>query len=163
MSEPGSELQLEFRQANLFEIETAPDDAERPEGYRRRLVRIGPLIGAQQMGMTIYELEKGQAVCPYHYEVGQEEWLFVLSGRPSLRDPDDEFELEPGDVYLFPEGEEGAHKVTNHRDEVARIAMLSNKDEPSIAFYPDSGKVGIYPEGKLFRLADEVDYFDGET
>jgi hypothetical protein len=30
-------------------------------------------------------------------------------------------------------------------------------------FYPDSGKVGIFPPGKLFRLAEEVDYWDGET
>jgi len=41
--------------------------------------------------------------------------------------------------------------------------MLSNTDEPSVAFYPDSGKIGLWPAGKLFRLADEVDYFDGET
>jgi len=53
--------------------------------------------------------------------------------------------------------------VTNNGDEVARIAMLSNTDEPTIAFYPDSGKIGVWPEGKLFRLADEVDYFDGEA
>jgi uncharacterized cupin superfamily protein len=152
----------DYTQVNLFEVE-AEEDGERPEGYRRGRVRIGPLIGAEEMGMTIYELEKGEAVCPYHYELGREEWLFVLSGRPSLRDPDDEFELEPGDVYLFPEGEDGAHKVTNYRDEVARIAILSNKDEPVIIIYPDGGKVGIHPGGKYFRLADEVDYFEGET
>jgi hypothetical protein len=41
--------------------------------------------------------------------------------------------------------------------------MLSNKEEPSVSFYPDSGKVGVWPAGKLFRLADQVDYFDGEV
>ena len=41
--------------------------------------------------------------------------------------------------------------------------MLSNKDEPAIAVYPDSGKIGVFPPGKLFRLADEVDYWDGEV
>ena len=66
-------------------------------------------------------------------------------------------------MVLFPEGEEGAHKVTNNGEDVARIAMLSNTDEPSVSFYPDSGKIGFWPDGKLFRLADEVDYFDGET
>jgi uncharacterized cupin superfamily protein len=161
VSEGGIEY-TDYSRINIFEVD-AEEDGERPEGYRRRRVRIGPLIGAEEMGMTIYELEKGEAVCPYHYEFGREEWLLVLSGRPSLRDPDDEFELEPGDVYLFPEGEEGAHKVTNHGDEVARIAMLSNKDEPVITIYPDGGKVGLRPVGKYFRLADDVDYFDGET
>ncbi len=52
--------------------------------------------------------------------------------------------------------------MTNNGEDRARIAMLSNKDEPSITFYPDSGKIGFWPDGKLFRLADEVDYWDGE-
>ena len=72
-------------------------------------------------------------------------------------------ELAPGDLVVLPEGEEGAHKVTNDTEEPVRIAMLSNSEEPSVAFYPDSGKIGLWPAGKLFRLADEVDYFDGEV
>ena len=147
---------------NLYEVETGPV-AGRPAGYEMSRVRVGDLIGASALGLSVYDLPPGQSAFPYHYEIGREEWLIVLSGRPTLRDPDGEYQLEPGDLVVFPEGEEGAHKVTNNGDEVARIAMLSNTDEPTIAFYPDSGKIGAWPEGKLFRLADEVDYFDGET
>src|SRR5205085_1028572 len=85
-------------------------------------------------------LAPGQSAFPYHYEHGREEWLFVLSGRPTLRDPDGEEQLEPGDLVVFPEGEDGAHKVTNNGDEPARIAMLSNKEEPSVAVYHDSAR-----------------------
>lgn len=147
---------------NLYEIETKPV-ADRPAGYELSRVRVGDLIGATALGLTVYDLAPGQSAFPYHYELGREEWLLVLTGRPTLRDVDDEYQLEPGDLVVFPEGEDGAHKVTNNGDEVARIAMLSNTDEPSVAFYPDSGKIGLWPAGKLFRLADEVDYFDGET
>jgi hypothetical protein len=28
--------------------------------------------------------------------------------------------------------------------------------------YPDSNKVGAWPPGKLFRLDDAVEYFEGE-
>ena len=146
---------------NLYEAETAAD-ADDPPGYETPYLRFGATIGATALGMTIYDLASGQSVCPYHYEYGREEWLYVLTGRPTLRDPDGEHELEPGDVVLFPEGPDGAHKVTNLGDGIARIAILSNKDDPSIAFYPDSDKVGMWPPGKLFRLADEVEYFDGE-
>jgi uncharacterized cupin superfamily protein len=146
---------------NLYDVE-AKRDADDPPGYETPYARVGPVIGASALGLSVYDLATGQSICPYHYELGCEEWLFVLSGRPTLRDPDGEHELEPGDVVLFPEGEEGAHKVTNRGEGVARIAMLSNKDEPAVAFYPDSGKVGIFPARKLFRLADAVDYWDGE-
>ena len=147
---------------NLYDVETEPVEG-RPAGYEMSRARVGALVGARALGLTVYELPPGQSAFPYHYELGREEWLLVLSGRPTLRDPDDEYQLEPGDLIVFPEGEEGAHKVTNNGEEVARIAMLSNTDEPSVAFYPDSGKIGLWPAGKLFRLADEVDYFDGET
>ena len=79
-----------------------------------------------------------------------------------MRDPEGEHELESGDVVLFPDGPEGAHKVTNRGEGRARIALFSTKGDPSIAVYPDSGKIGVWPPGKLFRLEDAVDYFDGE-
>src|SRR5262249_28594969 len=135
----------------------------RAAGYEISRVRVGDLIGATALGLSVYDLPPGKSSFPYHYEYGREEWLLVLSGRPTLRHPDGDWELEPGDLVVFPEGEEGAHKLTNNGEETARIAIISNKDEPSIAFYPDSGKIGFWPGGKLFRLADEVDYFDGEV
>lgn len=147
---------------NLYEVETKRDDDD-PPGYETPSVRIGPLIGASALGASVYDLAAGQSVGPYHYEHGFEEWLLVLTGSPTLRDPDGEHELSPGDVVLFPEGPEGAHKVTNRTDEPVRIVIASNRGEPSVAVYPDSGKVGVWPPGKLFRLDDAVDYWDGET
>ncbi len=151
-----------MRDVNLYELETEAA-ADRPAGYEISRVRVGELVGASALGLSLFDIPPGQSAFPYHYELGREEWLLVLAGRPTLRDPDDETELAPGDLVVFPEGEEGAHKVTNNTDETVRIAMISNTEEPSVAFYPDSGKVGVWPAGKLFRLADEVDYFAGET
>jgi uncharacterized cupin superfamily protein len=147
--------------ANLFDVETAPDEDDRA-GYRSEYARIGPLIGASALGASVYVLAEGESVCPYHWEATDEEWLFVLEGRPELRTPDGEEELEPGDVVCFPKGPDGAHKVTNRQAETARIAILSTKNDVGIAVYPDSNKVGVWPPGKLFRLDDAVDYWEGE-
>jgi uncharacterized cupin superfamily protein len=146
---------------NLFDVELTEDDDD-PAGYHVLYKRIGPLIGAEQLGLSVYELPPGQSICPYHYEVGFEEWLIVLTGRPVLRTPDGEQELQPWDVAFFPDGEAGAHKVTNRTDERVRVAMLSNKSEPAVAVYPDSDKIGVWPQNKLFRLGDAVDYWHGE-
>ena len=42
------------------------------------------MVGAEQMGASVYELDPGESICPYHYENVEEEWLLVLSGTPTL-------------------------------------------------------------------------------
>jgi uncharacterized cupin superfamily protein len=148
--------------ANLFEVETKQDEGD-PKGYETPYVRVGPLIGGSALGASVYVLNEGQSVCPYHYEYGNEEWLLVLEGRPTLRTPEGERELEPGDVVCFAEGPEGAHKATNRGAETARIVIFSTKHDPSVSVYPDSGKIGVWPPGKLFRAGDAVDYWEGES
>ena len=144
---------------NVYDAELPHEpEAERRAGYVERYLRFGPTIGAKKIGMTIYELEEGQRICPYHYEIGNEEWLIVLEGEPTLRTPDGEQRLVPGDVAVFPDGPDGAHSVSGP----GRVVMVSTKIDPSGSVYPDSNKIGVWPLGKLFRLDDDVDYFEGE-
>jgi uncharacterized cupin superfamily protein len=149
-------------ETNLFALELSTDDSD-PEGYRAASIRVGPLVGGNLLGLSVYELPPAQSICPYHWEALDEEWLIVLSGRPTLRTPDGERELGPWDTVCFPGTAEGAHKVTNRTDAPVRVAMLSTRNEPGVAFYPDSNKVGAWPPGKLFRLDDAVDYLEGEV
>ena len=46
----------------------------------------------------------GEKLWPYHWELGCEEFLVVVSGTPTVRTPEGERELAPGDVVHFPEG-----------------------------------------------------------
>lgn len=147
---------------NLFAVDVT-ECVDDPGGYNAWQARIGPLIGATELGLSVYELPPGQSVCPYHYELGFEEWLIVLTGSPTLRTRDGERDLEPWDVAFFPDGEAGAHKVTNRTSETLRVAILSNTSDPGAAVYPDSNKVGIWPLDELFRRDDAVDYWTGET
>jgi uncharacterized cupin superfamily protein len=141
----------------------APDT---PDGYRCGTQRFGPLIGSSAISGTVYEVPPGESTIPYHYEYGAEEWLLVLDGRPTLRHPEGEDELEAGDLVCFPEGPAGAHKVTNHSDETARVMIISTYSRPAIAVYPDSDKIGVWshkgPEG-LYRRESAVEYYDREV
>ena len=63
-------------------------DSDDPEGFRAGMFRFGEQLGAKDTGASVYEIPPGQSICPYHYEYGEEEWLLVLSGAPTLRTPD---------------------------------------------------------------------------
>ncbi len=147
---------------NLFELELTAD-ADEPPGYGATYARVGPLVGGEQLGLSVYELAPGLSICPYHYENAEEEWLIVLSGRATLRTPEGERELGAWDCAFFPSGAPGAHKVTNRTEETVRVCLWSDRLAVATSIYPDSEKVGAWPPGKLFRLADEVDYFTGEV
>src|ERR1051326_8983734 len=96
------------------------------DGYRHRVASVGWRLGAKLLGGSVYDLPPGEKTWPYHYEVGCEEWLIVLSGRPTLRTPDGERELEPGDLAVFPEGPVGAHLVSNGTGEPGRVLIPSS-------------------------------------
>jgi uncharacterized cupin superfamily protein len=150
---------------NLYTGETdlGPDGTE-PPGYLCRAARLGSKLGASRLGMSVYEVPAGQAVCPYHFEWTDEEWLIVIAGRPTLRTPEGERMLDPGDVVCFPAGPDGAHQIRNSGEEQVRVAMLSTKNEFGIAEYPDSDKVGIWAgeTHHMLRRSEQLDYWDGE-
>ena len=75
-----------MRSFNLFHGELV-DRRDRP-GFSWRRTAVGRAIGAEKLGASVYELEPGERSFPYHYEYGNEEWLIVVAGRPTLRDPE---------------------------------------------------------------------------
>ena len=154
---------------NVFEPDF--DDADDRPGFTWRAAEIGIQAGSARLGASLYELPPGQAICPYHAHLANEEMLIVLSGTPSLRTPDGWRELVRGEVASFPVGPDGTHQVANFGTEAARVLMVSEMVSPEVALYPDSGKVLAreQPPGrpatgyrKLFRDSDEVDYWEGE-
>jgi uncharacterized cupin superfamily protein len=155
-----------MKRTNIGDPEFSWDESD-PEGFRAGMARLGKLLGAAETGITVYELPPGQAVCPYHYECGEEEWLLVLSGTPTLRTPAGEERLAAWDVACFPRGPEGAHGIRNETEEHARVLMFSTVVVPTATVYPDSDKVGIWtgdPESDvLVRRSSKVDYYDGEA
>jgi uncharacterized cupin superfamily protein len=137
------------------------------DGYRHRVAAVGRRLGASLLGGSVYELPPGEKTWPYHYELGCEEWLIVLSGRPTLRSADGERELAPGDLAVFPEGPAGAHLVANRGDEPCRVLILSSKSPLAIVHYPDSGKVGLWSQqggyDRILHSEPSLDYWEGEA
>jgi uncharacterized cupin superfamily protein len=152
---------------NAYEPEF--EEQRKHPGFKCRRARIGRQAGSQRLGASVWEVPPGQAAYPYHYHLGEEELLVVLSGAPSLRTPAGWQELSAGEVVAFPTGEAGAHQVVNRTAEPVRMLALSTQDGPDVVIRPESETLGTFerlPQGgglyKHFRLSDAVDYWEGE-
>ncbi len=143
------------------------DRTEGREGWRSKDAWVGAHIGAELIGGSMYELEPGDRLWPYHTHHANEEWMIVLRGRPTLRTPEGEQELGEGDVVCFRRGKDGLHQVRNGSDEPIRVLMLSTLIAPDLVEYPDSGKVGARSAAGervlLSRPGPILDYWDGEA
>ena len=142
------------------------DREEEKPGYRHRRTQVGAALGAELLGATIYETPPGEKLWPYHWELGCEEFVVVVSGTPTLRTPEGERTLTVGDVVAFPEGEAGAHQLRNDSDASFRVLIASTKSGVYAAGYPDSGKllIDVPAHGlrKMLRDGPELEYWDEE-
>ena len=142
------------------------DRVEERPGWRSKDAWVGAHIDAELIGGSMYELEPGDRLWPYHTHHANEEWLIVLRGTPTLRTPVGEQELTEGDVVAFPRGKDGAHQIANRTDEPLRILMLSTLLLPDIIEYLDSGKIAAVDaqRNRLFRAfrGADAEYWEGE-
>ena len=124
-------------------------------------------VGAQLTHTVVYELDPGEAVCPFHYELGHELWALVHTGRPTMRTTGGWEQLETGDIVFAPIGPDGAHQFFNPTDDIVRLVGWSNGGRVGASIYPDSDKIGVWPTipGHDFvaERRSEVGYFEGET
>ena len=142
-------------------ISCEPDDTFGQGAFHARVFDLTERLGASVIGATVYEMRAGEKLGPYHFHHGVEEWLYVVSGAPLLRDPDGERTLEPGELVAFPSGPAGAH--TTHGP--GRVVMFSAGDrgwgEAFVSVYPDSDKIAAAP-GVMFRRSDAIDTRHGD-
>lgn len=133
-----------------------------PEGHRFSGRSLARDVGAERTGFGLYELEPGQSTWPYHFELGSEEWLFVVEGEVTLRTPEGERSLRAGDVVCFVEGPAGAHAVRNDSDATARFAMPSVDEPTNAAIYPDTGSFALHGPDFEHRakLGDPTEYWE---
>jgi uncharacterized cupin superfamily protein len=138
-------------------------DQERPAAFRARMTRVGERAGARELGATVYELDPGGAVSPYHLHHGNEELLVVVEGTPELRTADGLRTLTPGAVVAFPRGPHGAHQLRNRSAVKTRVLLVSTMHHPDVAEYPDTGATLAVTEpakGKAFPGERGVPFMD---
>jgi uncharacterized cupin superfamily protein len=129
--------------------------------------RLAERLHTQTWVPSLCELEPSETTGPYRYDWCREHWVLVLDGMPTLRHPNGQDRMAPGDIVCFPEGEAGARQFLNDAAESARLLFCSAPiNGPSAAVYPDDNTYALRVPGQTgyrFRLTDQLaDYWDGE-
>jgi uncharacterized cupin superfamily protein len=107
-----------------------------------RFMHVGRRLGGKLLGATLFDAPAGTS-SHYHFHHANEEMLIALGGRVILRTPDDERQVKPGEIALFPRGPDGAHAIANGSDEPARYLVISSMVEPDVLEYPDAKATGV--------------------
>ena len=144
---------------NVHEPEWEVDYTDTP--LRMKGARVGAAAGGRELGASVYELEAGGAVSPYHLHHGNEELLVVLSGRPALRTAEGVRRLEPGAVISFLPGPDGAHRVSNPGPDPVRVLLVSTMRYPEVAEHVSTQTTLAMTgpgEGKLFPRGTEQEF-----
>lgn len=156
-------MSIDSRVVNLDDLTL--EHSTRGERYESRSARIGPLLGAVDLGYGYDIVPPGKRSCPFHSHRAEEEMFFIVRGRGLLRYGQETRPIRAGDVICCPTGgPETAHQIINDSDEELAYLAISTMKPVDICEYPDSGKLAAYADGvrHITRPGAALDYWDGE-
>lgn len=128
--------------------------------------RLGPLVGAKDLGCSYDVVPPGKCACPFHSHRAEEEMFFVVRGEGTLRYGGETRKIRTGDVICCPTGgPETAHQIVNDSDAPLAYLSVSTRMPAEVCEYPDSGKVGAFGPGlrHMTRAGDAIDYWTDEA
>jgi len=100
--------------------------------------RLARAVGVTQFGVNHVTLEPGARTASRHWHEAEDEFVLVLSGRPTLVDENGPHDLAPGTIVGFPAGVANAHHVLNDSDaDVILIVVGSRRPGEETIHYPD--------------------------
>jgi len=137
--------------------------------------QLAGLVGAKDLGCSMFRVPPGKTAFPNHYHYANEEGIYILEGRGTMRLGEDRVKVGPGDYIAMPTGPHHSHQLINDSQEDLVYLCISTMKSPDVVGYPDSQKMGMIagsaPGGpntqdriaKFFHEDSDVDYFEGET
>jgi uncharacterized cupin superfamily protein len=150
--------------------EFALESFENGDKFASRSVRIGPMLGAKDLGYSYDVVPPGKSSCPFHSHRAEEEMFFIVRGNGTLRYGSDKRKIRAGDFICCPTGgPETAHQIINDSDAELAYISVSTMMPAEVCEYPDSKKFGAFGGAGTARFRHMgvndggVDYWQGEV
>ena len=135
-----------------------------PEPFASRMQKrvkrqLGDHFGLKAFGVNLTELLPGGESALLHRHTTQDEFVYILEGRPTLVTDQGEQELAPGMCAGFPAAGI-AHQLVNRTTEPVRYLEIGDRRPDDAATYPnDDLAAAMGPDGKwLFTRKDGTPY-----
>ena len=120
------------------------EELEHASLYRARRYRLSRHAGGRGLGCSLLEVPPGKTAFAYHHHLGNEEAIYVLEGRGTLRLGHEQVAVRPGHWVALPPEPEAAHQLINTGDEPLRYLAISTMNQPDVVVYPDADKLGVF-------------------
>lgn len=99
--------------------------------------RLGDHFGLTNFGINLTELAPGSASALLHHHTLQDEFIYVVSGEPTLILNDREYLLHSGDCCGFKAGSGVAHQLVNRSSQVVQYLEVGDRTAGDYAEYPN--------------------------
>jgi len=109
--------------------------ASRVAGREKR--PLGDLFGLMNFGVNLTRLPPGAISALRHAHTKQDEFIYILAGRPVLRTDAGDTPLGPGMCAGFRAGSGNAHQLINPGDEDVLYLEVGDRSPGDAATYPD--------------------------
>jgi uncharacterized cupin superfamily protein len=116
-------------------------------------VSLSETCGLQRLGIHWLRIPPGKESFVYHRHLGEEEFLFILSGRGVAIIDGEEHEVGPGDFMAFPTPSVGHHLRNPFSEDLVYLSG-GERHRTEVAEYPQLGKW-------MVRVGMATSIFDG--
>ena len=113
---------------------------------------LGDLFGLRNFGVSLTKLMAGGESSILHRHSRQDEFIYIVSGRPTLVIDAGEIELSPGMCAGFP-ASGIAHQLVNRTDDTVTYLEIGDRTPGDEGIYPqDDLRAALGPDGRWIYM-----------
>ena len=120
--------------------------ASRMAGREKR--PLGDLFGLTNFGVNLTRLAPTAASALRHAHTKQDEFIYILQGRPTLYTDEGRTQLSPGICAGFKAGTGNGHHLVNETAEDVLYLEIGDRSPGDQGSYPDDDLQAVLVEGK---------------
>lgn len=138
---------------NAVEAPVRTKSSVYPEPFASRMAGrekrpLGDLFGLKNFGVNLTRLAPNAVSALRHAHTKQDEFIYVLQGRPTLHTDEGRTQLSPGMCTGFKAGTGNGHRLINETTEEVVYLEVGDRTAGDEGIYPDDDLKALLVEGK---------------